>query len=234
MYFCSEFMLQMIEIEGCFKGSKWAIWKIEESESELLEMLTKQHLYEEIKKRISKKRRIEMLAVRVLLKEILGEEKSILYTASGKPYFEDKTMRLGISHTKNHVAVALDHSEDVGIDIEHEKDRLLKLKSKYILDTDFVNATVEKRHLSLYWCAKESAYKLINNPEIDLLQEIKIEAFTPRERIGTFTLNYLQNNNIEYFDALYYCTDNYSFTLLKRSQPHRNSASKEMLSYTST
>ena len=64
-------------------------------------------------------RRLEWLAVRVLLYTLSGEEKEIAYHPSGKPYLADDSASISISHTKGYVAVALGlPGREVGVDIE--------------------------------------------------------------------------------------------------------------------
>ena len=67
-----------------------AVWKVDETVEQLRSMFHQFSVYEEGFARFSaEKRKQEWLAVRVLLKEMLGEEKSIAYLPSGKPYLED-------------------------------------------------------------------------------------------------------------------------------------------------
>ena len=64
------------------------VWKIEETIDELRNLFTHFELYEEgLARFTSEKRKLEWLAVRALLKELLGgEEKEIAYHPSGRPY----------------------------------------------------------------------------------------------------------------------------------------------------
>ena len=70
------------------ESSTIAIWKVEESVDELRALLSNFSFYEEGYARISSdKRKLEWLAVRVLLKELCGEEKEIAYHPSGHNSF---------------------------------------------------------------------------------------------------------------------------------------------------
>ena len=71
-------------------------------------MLPHQEVYREGMRRFTAAhRRLEWLAVRVLLYTLSGEEKEIAYHPSGKPYLADDSASLSISHTKGYVAVVL-------------------------------------------------------------------------------------------------------------------------------
>lgn len=63
---------------------RWGIWKTEESPEELLAMLPHQEVYREGMRRFTAAhRRLEWLAVRVLLYTLSGEEKEIAYHPVG-------------------------------------------------------------------------------------------------------------------------------------------------------
>ena len=69
-------------------------------------MLPHQEVYREGMRRFTAAhRRLEWLAVRVLLYTLSGEEKEIAYHPSGKPYLADDSASLSISHTKGYVGV---------------------------------------------------------------------------------------------------------------------------------
>lgn len=80
---------------ACFKqytesSYKWGIWKASESLEELLALLPHKEKYEEgIGKFTAVSRKLEWLAVRVLLYTMLGEEKEIHYYSNGGPYLAD-------------------------------------------------------------------------------------------------------------------------------------------------
>ena len=80
----------------------------------------------------AEKRKQEWLAVRVLLKELCGEEKGIAYLPSGKPYLEDGSAFVSFSHTSGYVAVALHPSAEVGVDIEQYGTRVQRVASRFI------------------------------------------------------------------------------------------------------
>ena len=96
----------------------WAVREICEPVDDLLNLLQKKELYLPYLSQItSESRKKEWLTVRVLLKEMLGEEKEILYTSTGRPYLSDNSYQISISHTKSFVAVALHPEMKIGIDI---------------------------------------------------------------------------------------------------------------------
>lgn len=96
---------------------------------ELFALLPHREKYEaDIRVFTAESRKLERLAVRVLLYVMLGEEKEIGYHPNGKPYLADSSFSISISHTKGYVAVLLGRPEkEVGIDIEFYGERVRKV-----------------------------------------------------------------------------------------------------------
>lgn len=108
-------------------GGVWGIWKVTESFTELRDQLSAVLPYdEELQAMKSASRRMEYVAVRVLLKTLLGKEYSILHYPSGKPFLENETLRISISHTKGYVAVGVHARQEVGIDIEQRTEKFVR------------------------------------------------------------------------------------------------------------
>lgn len=128
---------------ACFKqytesSYKWGIWKTSESLEELLALLPHKEKYEEgIGKFTAISRKLEWLAVRVLLYTMLGEEKEIHYYSNGEPYLADGSFSISISHTKGYVAVLLgEPGKRVGIDIECYSERVRKVAHKFMREDE--------------------------------------------------------------------------------------------------
>ena len=124
------------------------VWKVEETIDRLRSMFVDFSLYESGLQRFkSEKRQLEWLAVRVLLKELLGEEKPIAYLPSGKPYLKDGSACISFSHTHGYVAVAVHPTKEVGIDIEQYGDRVCRLASRFVRE-DEMESVIDSLHLT--------------------------------------------------------------------------------------
>ncbi|NDW10748.1 4'-phosphopantetheinyl transferase superfamily protein [Dysgonomonas sp. 520] len=176
-----------------------AIWKIDESREELFSMLeNKSFLQKDVLLVSSEAKQTEKLAVRVLLKELLGKEVNIKYEVSGRPYLSDKSFHLSISHTKGFVAVILDKDKTVGIDIEKISDKVVRVRDRFVSDQEFIDPDNELIHLLLHWSAKETMYKIIDREGVDLKSDLQIHHFKPQQKgtfeageiKQTFTINY--------------------------------------------
>ena len=165
-----------------------AVWKVDETVEQLRSMFHQFSVYEEGFARFSaEKRKQEWLAVRVLLKEMLGEEKSISYLPSGKPYLEDGSMHVSFSHTHGYVAVALHPSAEVGVDIEQYGTRVQRVASRFIREDEKVSIASgdEIVGLLLHWSAKETMFKLMDDQGVDFIDHLRVFPFQ-QEESGTF------------------------------------------------
>jgi phosphopantetheinyl transferase len=160
------------------------VWKVDETVEQLRSMFHQFSIYEEGFARFSsEKRKQEWLAVRVLLKELCGEEKRIAYMPSGKPYLEDGSMHVSFSHTHGYVAVALHPFAEVGIDIEQYGTRVRRVASRFVREDERVSieAGDEVYALLLHWSAKETMFKLMEDEAVDFIKHLRILPFEPQE-----------------------------------------------------
>lgn len=188
----------------------WGIWKIEEDIDTLLSSLHNTGYKDSIS---SEKRLLEQTAVRVLLKTLIDQEKTIAYSSNGKPYLEDGSFNISISHTKGYAAVILSESSLVGIDIEYISDKVKRVRSRFISDSEYIDADNETIHLLLHWSAKESMYKAIGSMGVDFTEHLHIDKFTPA-RSGNFSAYEKHTNDSLKFNIQYFVEDNYVLTLI--------------------
>jgi len=160
------------------------VWKVDETIDELRSKFHQFSIYEETFNRFNAdKRKQEWLAVRVLLKELCGEEKKVAYLHSGKPYLEDGSARVSFSHTSGYVAVALHPFAEVGVDIEQYGTRVKRVASKFIREDERVSIASgdEVYGLLLHWSAKETMFKLLENEAVDFVEHLRILPFEPKQ-----------------------------------------------------
>jgi phosphopantetheinyl transferase len=155
------------------------VWKIDESADDLLSRLrltANCRLPEGLR---SRSRIQEWLAVRVLLKELLGEETRISYRPDGSPYLPDRTLHIGISHTKGYAAIVLSKLHPVSVDIEYPSDRASRVCCRFMSceEMTMIDPLHEAEHLLLCWCAKETLYKLVGEKEVDMRHHLRLDPF---------------------------------------------------------
>ena len=164
-------------------GALWGIWKVTESPMELEGMLTEAScIPEELALYKSPSRRLEYLAVRVLLFSLLGNECRIGHHLSGKPFLFNLPLHLTVSHTKGYVAVGIHPDKEISIDIEQVAERVRKVTARFVRADELPgleDLAPEKQlyGLLLVWSAKESLFKIMNASEVDFLEHLQIEPF---------------------------------------------------------
>jgi phosphopantetheinyl transferase len=151
-----------------------------DSES-LLAQLENKDLYLPFIERMPENRKREWLSVRILLKEMSGEEKQILYSESGKPYLVDRSFYISISHTKGYATIILDREKPTAIDIEQISPRIEKVENRFINEIEEKNLSSQNRiiHLLLHWSAKESMFKILDTTNIQFKTQLHIHPFEP-------------------------------------------------------
>ncbi len=148
-----------------------AVWKITESEEELLALhsLSAKQV-SDFEKVINPRRRAEWLVVRRLL-QILSEKNEVHlhYDENGKPNFLDTVHPISISHSREYVAVIWSDKKEVGIDIEKMEARIHKIAHKFVNDAEkeFLGENPSTENLYLIWGIKESLFKIYSRGELD-------------------------------------------------------------------
>lgn len=178
------------------------VWKIEESREQLLAMLSCQGWVAHISSIKSESRVLEILAARILLKELIGEEKEVYYTNSGKPFLTDKSFHISVSHTKGYVAVAVNKEKGIGLDIEQISEKIKRVQSRIVSDKEYIDPQNELIHLLLHWSAKEAMFKFIDREGVNFLDNLFVDKFTPAQE-GYFCASETRTKERNRFKACY-------------------------------
>ena len=160
-----------------------AVWKMTESNDELLAMLGDARSYPDIQAVAHSEIRLrERLTALALVKTLLGREVEIRHAENGAPYLVGEPWHISISHTKGYAAVQLDGERAAGIDIEYRSDRVKRIRSRFLAPEEEQNIDTahEEEHLLVYWCAKEALYKLAGQEEVDFREQLHISPFPYR------------------------------------------------------
>lgn len=175
------------------EGAYWGIWQVTESAEELRTCLSDVSCEDmELQHFRSSSRQLEYLAVRVLLKEMLGHECRIAHYQSGKPYLPDLSFHITISHTKGYVAIGLHANREVGIDIERVAERVKKVTARFVRPDELGgweshDSVTQLYELLLVWSAKETLFKVLNQQEVDFLGHLQIAPFIYQSAGGKMT-----------------------------------------------
>jgi len=197
-------MALLVSKEAGNRG-KLGIWHITESLDELLRLksfstedlaILNTFGYDQRKK--------EWLVARILAEKLAGKENTrIIYNEYNKPFLLNSKTHISLSHSHNLLSFILDETE-TGIDIELVKPKILNIKEKFMSGKE-LNALQKENiaeHLTVYWCAKESLYKLYGKKEIAFKYNLFIEPFQCSEK-GNIK-GWIKNNTMNKCFSLHY------------------------------
>ncbi|MFD2554103.1 4'-phosphopantetheinyl transferase family protein [Sphingobacterium tabacisoli] len=187
--------------------TKFAIWKIEESAEELLSKLQLDEAEQDRLRNLSKgKRTLHWLATRVLLRYLLQTEEYIHCPSdsNGKPYLPDYPYKISLTHSFDYAGVMLSTKGECGMDLEIVKDKVRRIKEKFLKPEELAFINPEHEILQLYacWCAKEAVYKLQGNKGVSFLHDMTIRQFNYKPQ-GVMTLD-LQKDGKDLSFQVYY------------------------------
>lgn len=194
------------------KKAEIAVWKIEETEQELLKICSvPTDELEEIMFIQNEQKRREKLAVRALLNEVFEEKVYLEHHDNGKPFLENNPCEISITHTQKYVAIITHPDEYVGIDIESldrdfsavEQRALSEDEIEDLADDDEVEK--KKKQLAIYWCAKEAIYKRMSQTRVDFAEQIEVERFNPHGE-GELEASFIHKDGYEDEFELEYMT----------------------------
>lgn len=204
------------------EGGLWGIWKVTETAGELENMLCRKSFFmPELESVKAPKRRLEMLATRVLLKTLLGEEKRMAHLPSGRPCLEDDGRQITVSHTGGYVAVGIHEESLPGIDIEHVGERVRKVASRFVRPDEMpgverMDGNESLYRLLLHWSAKESMYKVMELDEVDFCRHLRVRPFPFAEK-GTFVGEEFRSEERRSFRIHYFIHPDFVCTYCVRS-----------------
>ena len=188
--------------------SKLGVWQITESEQELraLSSVPSDEL-EEISYIKSESLRKQKLAVRTLLDRLFEEKVYLNHHDNGKPYIENSSINISITHTDKYVAVIVNDSEEVGIDCESLDRDFSEVEKKALSEDEIEDLDEDQRNeqLAIYWCAKEAVYKKMSQYNVDFAEQIEIENFRMRGE-GELEATFIQKDGFEEEIHLQYMT----------------------------
>ncbi|WP_421945317.1 4'-phosphopantetheinyl transferase family protein [Pedobacter sp.] len=159
-----------------------AIWKIEETEAQLLAGLQlKQHELDIISSLNNGKRLLHWLSTRLLLRTLLNTAEYIdcKFDEDGKPYLVNFDYKISLSHSYDYAAVMISKDYAVGVDIELIKHKIKSIKHKFLNDVELAQKQIGDNTEGLYvcWCAKEAIYKWHGKKGLEFKAHIHIKPF---------------------------------------------------------
>ena len=180
------------------KVTKVLIWKIEESISKLQEgIFLSENSTTRLNSMKSQLHQRGFLSIRHLLKEVGYTDADLIYDEFGKPHLKNGKF-ISITHSFTFTAIIVSDKFHVGIDIEKQREKILKIAHKFTPFEEYktianVDALISK--LTIVWGAKESLYKIYGKKKLLFLHHIYIEDFKFADEKTTGEIRYNGENS---------------------------------------
>ncbi|MFD1819009.1 4'-phosphopantetheinyl transferase superfamily protein [Pseudarcicella hirudinis] len=187
------------------------LWKIEEQASFFSEYLgNAENVISELGNISHPQKQLEWLASRTCVKHLctkLGlEYQGIKKDLHNNPYLINSEGFVSLSHTHGYATAIVSLSDEVGIDIEKVSDKLSYVSHKFLSEPEYIQADNDLKTLCIYWCAKESLYKLHGRRNLSFKNNIFIDHFdrnpsvisgkiTQNDQITSHTLHVFYEND---------------------------------------
>ncbi len=175
------------------------IWKISEAFDELsYEIILNEKSQIRLHSMKSKMHQRGFLSVRKLLKEAGYSDFDLFYDESGKPSLSDNKF-ISISHSHEMSAIIIS-DEPVGIDLEIQKEKVLKIASKFMNISHLENLSDDDKikKATIIWGIKETIFKIKNQKGISFPDHIFEDDFKISDKKTSAQLQF--NNKVENFD----------------------------------
>lgn len=143
------------------------------------------------------------LSIRKLLALVGFSDFDLFYDEFGKPHLHSENRHTEFTHVSithsHHFSAIIVSNEAVGIDIEMQRDTILKIAHKFVNDEELerlqktdLNDYIKK--LTVKWGAKEAVFKIKNEKGISFKDHIQVIPFELNEQQTIADLNYNGTN----------------------------------------
>ncbi|WP_297705544.1 4'-phosphopantetheinyl transferase superfamily protein [uncultured Eudoraea sp.] len=160
--------------------TKVYIWKITESEKELsLNIELTNNCQLRVNSMKSELHRRGFLSIRHLMGLAGYVDSDLFYDLAGKPHLKDGN-HISITHSYQFTGIIVSQIDEVGIDIEKQRDKIIRIGHKFTTTEAYANIKNAKeivKKLTIIWGAKESLYKIYATHGLSFINHIYIDDF---------------------------------------------------------
>lgn len=125
-------------------------------------------------------RRKEILASKILIKELCGNEAGISNDEKGKPHLINAVGNISISHSGRYATAICEKKHSTGIDIQKITPKIIRIKEKFLSrdELDFVPPSDKGTDvLHVLWGAKECLFKQHGTGNLVFSENLRIDWF---------------------------------------------------------
>jgi phosphopantetheinyl transferase len=160
------------------------------------------------------------LSIRKLLALAGYSDFDLYYDEFGKPHLHSKNQNteyteVSITHSHHFSAIILSNQR-VGIDIEMQREKILKIAHKFVNDDEFnrlqkTNTPEYIKKLTVKWGTKEAIFKIKNEKGVSFKDHINVQPFELNEQEAIANLNF---NGINQQFTIHFSELDTNFTLV--------------------
>jgi len=174
------------------KNTAIYIWQITESFDDLNTQFLTENSANRLQGMRSELHQRGFLSIRHLLKEAGYSDADLYYDDLGKPHLKNGKY-ISITHSFIFTGIIVSDTTQVGIDIEKQRDKILRIAHKFTTVEDYNHLTNDHdlvRKLTIVWGAKESLYKIYEQEGLSFLQHIYVVDFNFHDSQTTATITF--------------------------------------------
>jgi phosphopantetheinyl transferase len=187
----------------------WGYWRIDEEEGSLSAEVPSEKTPARITNPL---KRLEFLSGRVLIKTLLNEWgipfPGLTKDEFGKPFLAGSEIRISLSHSYPYVAAILHRHNNVGIDLEQPKSKMLRIGPRVLAADELADAGENIIKHCIYWCSKEALIKIHGKKDLLFSKNLLVTPFSLAPR-GYLIGRILANNMQTTIPLEYIVTDNF-------------------------
>ena len=199
--------------ESIKEGLTFLLWKIEETEEELLYNLNLDEVeFNDFNSQRVPVRRLEWLAARNALKILLNEYGQFFHYKDefGKPYLRDSSIGVSISHAKGYGAAVINLNGPVGLDIEWVRPQINRIAQKFTSPSEAIWANGDETKLTQIWMAKEALYKLHGRTQLSFAEQLLLKI---NKRSSPSSADLLYNGSVTQYQLIFGKSNQIHFSL---------------------
>lgn len=209
--------MALVKLAKINENSFWAAWKIEEPVNTLIQEC---HLAEDDLQEWCAihhpVKQAEWLGSRAALMAILRTmdlpPQPTYKDDKGKPFLRGSAYHISLANSYPYGVAVLHRYHTVGIDIERPSDKLQRIQRKFLNSSEIEAVSNRSAYLCVYWCTKESLYKLYGRKQLSLKDNIVVHSVQWEDTVQVratinidqrSTLYHLQGTIIDGFFVVY-------------------------------
>ena len=174
------------KIERIAENKAWGLWRITESKDDLAQQVNFQQEGKPFNDATHPVKKMEWLTGRILIQQLTGhmgiKYGGIIKDEWGKPHLRGLPYHISLTHSYPFLAAIIDLEAPVGIDIEMPQDKLQRIAHKFLSPAELADANQDLVKLCIYWCAKETLYKIHGKKRLAFKTHLKVRPFEMLEK----------------------------------------------------